>query len=492
MGDAIGLVIDGAVVPGESGTYPVTNPVRPAEVVFDAPSASSGQLDRAVAAARGRLPGLGGDGARGAGRGGGARRRRPPVPPWRPRTWPRLLTREHGKVLWEAQFDVGHHGRAWRAPSPRSWPRRWRGATMSGGGGRTTKVVHEPFGVVAALLPFNWPVSVFGNKVLPALLAGNTVVVKAPPTCPGAVLAVAAALADALPPGVVNAVNGPGPELGEMLVSHPDVDMVSFTGGVPTGRAVMAAASRAVRPVVLELGGNDPAIVAPDMDIDAALADKIAGATFITSGQVCMAIKRLYVPEEKVRDMVDALVARVGAEVVGDGLAPEVTMGPVHLPAARRPCRGHVGGGRGGAGRGSTGPPRCARRTPAPAGTWCRPPSWRGLPTTPRSCARSSSRRRSRCIGYRDVDEAMRRANDSPYGLCASIWTGDEDLAASAARRLEAGTVFVNNHGTAAMDHRAPFGGWKQSGYGLELGPEGMLAFTRPKTVLQFPGIVTA
>ena len=181
-------------------------------------------------------------------------------------------------------------------------------ATRSlGGGGRRTSVVHEPYGVVAALLPFNWPVSVLGNKVLPALLAGNTVVVKAPPTCPGAVLAVAAALADALPPGVVNAVNGPGPELGEMLVSHPGVDMVSFTGGVPTGRAVMAAASGAVRPVVLELGGNDAAIVAPDVDIDDALADKIVGASFITSGQVCMAIKRLYVPEEKVRAMVDAL-----------------------------------------------------------------------------------------------------------------------------------------------------------------------------------------
>ena len=135
-------------------------------------------------------------------------------------------------------------------------------------------MVHEPFGVVAAVLPFNWPVSVFGNKVLPALLAGNTVVVKAPPTCPGAVLAAAAAMAEALPPGVMNAVNGPGPELGEMLVAHPGVDMVSFTGGVPTGRAVMAAASGAVRPVVLELGGNDPAIVAPDVDIDDALADK--------------------------------------------------------------------------------------------------------------------------------------------------------------------------------------------------------------------------
>jgi acyl-CoA reductase-like NAD-dependent aldehyde dehydrogenase len=483
VGDAIGLVIDGGVVPGEAGTYPVTNPVRPAEVVFDAPSASSAQLDRAVAAARAAFPAwaamapderaeLVGKAASAAGAAVEAQ------------NLATFLTREHGKVLWEAQFDSGTIGGMAGAFAPLAAEAL---ATRSlGGSGRRTSVVHEPFGVVAALLPFNWPVSVLGNKVLPALLAGNTVVVKAPPTCPGAVLAVAAALADALPPGVVNAVNGPGPELGEMLVSHPGVDMVSFTGGVPTGRAVMAAASGAVRPVVLELGGNDAAIVAPDVDIDDVLADKIVGASFITSGQVCMAIKRLYVPEEKVRAMVDALVARVGTEVVGDGLAPEVTMGPVHRPAARQRVEDMLEEA---AARGAhVHRPARVRDEDAGAGGYLVSPAIvEGAPDDAQIVCEEQFAPALPVIGYRDVDEAVGRANDSPYGLCASIWTADDDLAASAAARLQAGTVFVNNHGTAAMDHRAPFGGWKQSGYGLELGPEGMLAFTRPKTILQFP-----
>ncbi len=198
MGDAIGLVIDGAVVPGEAGTYPVTNPVRPAEVVFEAPSASTSQLDRAVAAARAAFPSwaamapderaeLVGKASAAAGAAVEAQ------------DLATFLTREHGKVLWEAQFDSGTIGGMAGAFAPLAAAAL---ATRSlTGGGRRTSVVHEPYGVVAAVLPFNWPVSVLGNKVLPALLAGNTVVVKAPPFCPGAVLAVTAALADALAPG---------------------------------------------------------------------------------------------------------------------------------------------------------------------------------------------------------------------------------------------------------------------------------------------------
>jgi len=483
MDDAIGLVIDGAVVPGEAGTYPVTNPVRPAEVVLEAPSASTSQLDRAVAAARAALPSWAAmapdERAELVGKASAAAGAAVET-----QDLATLLTREHGKVLWEAQFDSGTIGGMAGAFAPLAAAAL---ATRSlTGGGRRTSVVHEPYGVVAAVLPFNWPVSVLGNKVLPALLAGNTIVVKAPPFCPGAVLAVTAALADALPPGVVNAVNGPAPELGKMLVSHPGVDMVSFTGGVPTGRAVMAAASGAVRPVVLELGGNDPAIVAPDVDIDDALVDKIVGASFITSGQVCMAIKRLYVPEDKVRTMVDALVARVGTEVVGDGLAPEVTMGPVHRPAARQRVEAMLEEA---AERGARvhRPARVREEDAAAGGYLVSPAIVEGAPDDAQIVCEEQFAPALPVLGYREVDEAVRRANDSPYGLCASIWTADEELAGATAHRLEAGTVFVNNHGTAAMDVRAPFGGWKQSGYGLELGPEGMLAFTRPKTILQFP-----
>jgi acyl-CoA reductase-like NAD-dependent aldehyde dehydrogenase len=199
-----------------------------------------------------------------------------------------------------------------------------------------------------------------------------------------------------------------------------------------------------------------------------------------------MAIKRLYVPEAKVRAMVDALVARVGAEVVGDGLAPEVTMGPVHRPAARDRVEAMLDEA---TGRGATvhRPARLRDDDVAAGGYLVSPAIVEGAPDDAQIVCEEQFAPALPVLGYRDIDDAMRRANDSPYGLCASIWTADTALAADAARRFEAGTVFVNNHGTAAMDHRAPFGGWKQSGYGLELGPEGMLAFTRPKTVLEFP-----
>jgi acyl-CoA reductase-like NAD-dependent aldehyde dehydrogenase len=397
----------------------------------------------------------------------------------------RLLTREHGKVLWEAQFDAGTMGGMAGAFAPLAAD-ALAARTLTGGGGRRTTVEYIPYGVVAAVLPFNWPVSVLGNKLLPALLTGNTVVVKAPPTCPGAVLAVAAAMAEALPPGVVNAVNGPGAELGEALVAHPDVDMVSFTGGVPTGRAVMAGASGALTPVVLELGGNDAALVAPDVEIDDALAAKIVEAAFITSGQVCMAVKRLFVPEDKVAAMVEALVARVGTEVVGDGLADEVTMGPVHRPQARDRVEAMLAQAEA-AGARVHRPARVRDEDAGAGGYLVSPAIVDGADDNASIVCDEQFAPALPVLGYRSLDEAVDRANATPFGLCASIWTADEAVADDVIGRLQAGTVFVNAHGTSAMDYRAPFGGWKQSGYGVELGPEGMRAFTRPRTVLRFP-----
>ena len=291
-----------------------------------------------------------------------------------------LLTREHGKVLWEAMFDAGTVGAMAASFAPVAASANEARAREVPG--KRTEVRRVPHGVVAALLPFNWPVAVMGNKVVPALLTGNTVVVKAPPTCPGAVLRSVAAMAALLPDGVLNVLNGPHAALGAALVAHPGVDMVSFTGGVPTGRAVMAAAAASTKPVVLELGGNDPAILAPDVVVDEALADKIVGATFVTSGQVCMAIKRLYVPEERTSDVVEALGARLSAEVVGDGLAEGVTMGPVHLESGAARVEAmleeaeHLGakvdqavaGARGGPGRGRLLRPPGARRQPADHG----------------------------------------------------------------------------------------------------------------------------
>jgi acyl-CoA reductase-like NAD-dependent aldehyde dehydrogenase len=480
----IGLVIDGQVVAGEAGSYPVTNPVRPAEVVLDGPSASLAQVDRAVAAARRAAPGWAALTqeertemvAKAAAAAGAV------VTSF---DLANLLTREHGKVLWEAQFDAGTIGGMAGAFAPLV-AEALETRTLNGGGGRRTTVEYVPYGVVACVLPFNWPVSILGNKILPALLTGNTVVVKAPPTCPGAVLAVTAALAEALPPGVVNAINGPGPELGEALVAHRDVDMVSFTGGIPTGRAVMVGASAGLKPVVLELGGNDPALIAPDIDIDEALAAKIVASTFITSGQVCMAIKRLYVPQDKVGLMIEALVDRVGQEVVGDGLADGVTMGPVHRPAARDRVEAMLAAAAAGGARVHR-PAHVREEDAGDGGYLVSPAIVEGATDADSIVCDEQFAPALPVLGYRTLEDALERANATPFGLCASIWTADEAVADDMVGRLQAGTVFVNNHGTSAMDHRAPFGGWKQSGYGVELGPEGMRAFTRPRTVLRFP-----
>jgi acyl-CoA reductase-like NAD-dependent aldehyde dehydrogenase len=478
----IGLLIDGEVVPGDAGSYPVTNPARPSEVVFDAPAASSGQLDRAVAAARrafGTWAALPHDersalviAAAEAG-----------VAAVEAQDLSRLLTREHGKVHWEAVFDASTMGAMATAFAPLA-AEALSGRTHSNG---ATQVEWVPHGVVGAILPFNWPVSVMANKVLPALLAGNTIVVKAPPTCPGTVLLVAAAMVTVLPAGVLNVVNGPEAGLGAALVGHADVDMVSFTGGVPTGQAVMAAASGTTRPVVLELGGNDAAILAPDLVVDSALAGRLIDAAFVTSGQVCMAIKRLYVHRSRMAETMAALRDRLSVEVVGDGLADGVTMGPVHLSASQRRVEALIAEAEDGGAKVHR--PGRVRPDDAEGGGYFVSPA---LVESPDATARLVTEEQFApalpVLAYHDLDEAVASANDTSFGLCASIWSGDPALAARTARRLQAGTVFVNTHGLSAIDMHAPMGGWKQSGFGVELGAEGMQAFARQRVVVTDPG----
>ncbi len=478
----VGLLIDGAVVPGGAGTYPVTNPARPAEVVFDAPSTSPAQLDLAVAAARRSQPAWAAlDVEDRAARVVAAAEAG--VDAVERRDLARLLTREHGKTHLEAIFDTATMGGMASAFAPlvaaALAPR-----DLAGG---TTRIEWVPHGVVAAVLPFNWPVSVMGNKVLPALLAGDTVVVKAPPTCPGAVLLVAAAMAEMLPPGVLNVVNGPEAALGAALVGHPDVDMVSFTGGVGTGQAVMAAAAATTRPVVLELGGNDAAILAPDVAGDAGLAERIVEAAFVTSGQVCMAIKRLYVHRDRLDETVDALAQRLAAEVVGDGLADVVTMGPVHTASARERVEALVS--EAAASGAAVLRPGRVRDEDVGSGGYFVSPALVVAPSRDAGIVRQEQFAPALpVIPYDDISEAVEAANDSPFGLCASVWSNDDALAADVASRLSAGTVFVNAHGLSAIDMFAPMGGWKQSGFGVELGTEGMQAFARQRVRVRRPG----
>jgi acyl-CoA reductase-like NAD-dependent aldehyde dehydrogenase len=394
----------------------------------------------------------------------------------------RLLTREHGKVYWESVFDTGTIAGMAAAFAPLA-----SAALQARQVGSTTTVEWRPHGVVAAILPFNWPASVMANKVVPALLAGNAVVVKVPPTCPGAVLLMAAAMAEVLPAGVLNVVNGPSAALGAALVAHGGIDMVSFTGGTATGQAVMAAAAATTKPVVLELGGNDAALVAPDVAITDELVEQIASAAFDSSGQICMAIKRLYVHQSKMEEMIDGLAERLSRHVVGDGLADEVTLGPVHTAQARHRVEAFIDEAAMGGGR-VVRPARLREADAKSGGYFVTPALVADPPPDCRLVRQEQFAPALPVLPYAELNDAVAAANDTSFGLCASIWTNDDALADDVAERLEAGTVFVNAHGMAAIDMQAPMAGWKQSGFGAELGHEGMQAYARQRVRLRRPG----
>ncbi|HEV3280248.1 MAG TPA: aldehyde dehydrogenase family protein [Acidimicrobiales bacterium] len=466
----IRLVIGGELVVGAEGSYPVLNPAHPDDIALEAPAASPAQVDRAMAAARNAQPGW--DSLGFAGRLECLRtacsRAQEAIDLDAAAA---LLTQEHGKVRVEALFDLATTGGMLEALAPLMAealePRQAGPSTVH-------PVAH---GVVGAVLPFNWPAAVMGNKILPALLAGNTAVVKTPPTCPGAVLELAAAIATGLPAGVLNTLNGPTAAFGARVVAHAGLDMVSFTGGVAAGRSVLSACAPHLRPVVLELGGNDPAIIGPDLEPSGEVADRLLEAAFATSGQVCMAIKRLYLPADRLEGWRDALVESLSSTVVGDGMDEGVTMGPVHTEAARDRVEGMIAD----AAAGATEIVRPAAVTQPGAG-WTVSPALVVAPDPDTALVREEQFAPALpLLPYRQVDEAVSAANDTAFGLCASVWTGDADLAERVAVRLRAGTVWTNAHGMAAMDHLAPMGGWGESGLGVEMGVEGMAAFTRPR-----------
>jgi acyl-CoA reductase-like NAD-dependent aldehyde dehydrogenase len=248
----------------------------------------------------------------------------------------------------------------------------------------------------------------------------------------------------------------------------------------------MAAAAMRLTPVLLELGGNDAAIIAPDITISDELVERLVTATYTTGGQVCMAIKRLYVPDERVGELAEAVLARCEREVIGDGLVAETTLGPLHTAAGRNRVAAMVADAEE---RGAT--VRTAgriRETDADAGGYFT------LPTVVTELSPDSALATEEqfgpvlpLFGYDDIDDAVTAANATEFGLTASVWTGDDALADLVSAQLVAGTVSVNCHGLAAQDPRLPFGGCGQSGIGRELGVEGIRAFTQSRTFVRHP-----
>ncbi len=380
----------------------------------------------------------------------------------------RLLTQEQGKPLKAANNEVAGAIDKFRHFAACDLPVEIRSDTPE----RRIEIHRKPLGVVAAIIPWNFPLFLLAFKVPPALLAGNTLVVKPAATTPLTTLRFGALIADLVPPGVINIIADAN-DLGGALSAHPDVCKVSFTGSTATGRKVAEAAVADLKRISLELGGNDAGIVLDDVD-PKAVGKKLFDAAFTNAGQVCIAMKRLYVHESIYDEVIDELVRHAEATIVGDGLEQGTQMGPLQnkkqydrvneLIEEARSIATVIGGER-----------------PDHPGYFIRPAIVRDIPEGARLIEEEQFGPVLPVMKYSSEEEAIARANNTLYGLGASIWSADEGRAYRLADRLEAGTVWVNNH--MNLQSQVPFGGTKQSGIGSELGPEGLHEFTQIRVI---------
>jgi acyl-CoA reductase-like NAD-dependent aldehyde dehydrogenase len=336
------------------------------------------------------------------------------------------------------------------------------------------EVVRRPLGVVAAITPWNFPLVLAFWKIAPALLAGNTVVLKPSPFTPLATLKVAELLREAMPPGVLNVVSG-GDALGAQMTTHPVPRKVSFTGSVETGKKVALSAAADLKRVTLELGGNDPAIVLDDADARAVAKGIFAGA-FANNGQVCSAVKRVYVPERLYGELVDALVEEARAAKVGEGNEEGVTLGPINnRPQFERVSELVSDALANGATAAIGGAPMDR------PGYFFQPTILTDVMDGTRIVDEEQFGPALPVVAYRDLDDAVERANATHFGLSGSVWGADADRASDVASRLECGTAWVNTH--LALAPQQPFGGFKWSGIGVENGPWGLAEFTEVQAV---------
>jgi acyl-CoA reductase-like NAD-dependent aldehyde dehydrogenase len=457
------LLIGGKLVPGD-GHMDVINPANET-IVARAPRASVAQLDEAVAAAKAAFPKWRAVPL--------AERRRMLVETAERLTknkdaLARILALEQGKPLGDAAREVLGTAGYFRYFATLDMP----GEILEDSEKRKIESHYAPLGVVAAIVPWNFPLALMGFKVPAALVAGNTVVLKPAATTPLTTLKFAELVRDIFPPGVLNVIADAN-DLGALLTAHPGVAKISFTGSTATGTKVMAGAAATLKRVTLELGGNDAAIVLDDVD-PAQAAPLIFHSAFRNSGQVCIALKRLYVHEAIYDEMCGALANIAEQTIMGDGLEQGTQLGPLQNNTQYEKVLGLIeeakAHGRIVAGGTSQNP-----------GYFIRPTIVRDITDGTRLVDEEQFGPVLPIIKFSDPEDALARANASSYGLGASVWSSDSARAHTLALRLEAGTVWINKHGELSPE--VPFGGAKQSGFGLELGAGGLLEFLQLRIV---------
>jgi len=462
------LLIDGALVDGAS-CFEVINPAT-GEAFASCPKADEALLNRAVAAAKAAFPAWSAT---------PIDRRAALVDiladklDERADEFAALLTREQGKPLPQAQFEVMASSGTLRAFAQM----RPESRVLRDEGGNRVFEHRTPLGVVAAITPWNYPVILAMNKIGPALVAGNTVVLKPAPTTPLTSLLFGEICAEVLPPGVINVICDQN-DLGQLLTGHPDVAKVAFTGSTATGKKVMASSAGSIKRVTLELGGNDAAIVLDDVE-PAVAARKVFDGAMINAGQVCVAIKRAYVPRSMYDDFCDELQQLAGQAVVDDGMCQGATIGPVQNAVQYAKVKELLDDARE---RGNVIAGGSALDRP---GYFIAPTIVRDIPDDARIVREEQFGPVLPVLSYEDTDEVIARVNDSEYGLGGTIWGNDVARATEVAMRIDSGTVWVNQH--MAIDPFIPFRGAKQSGMGGELGQAGLHEYTQAHIVNAVP-----
>lgn len=382
-----------------------------------------------------------------------------------------LLVREQGKSQGQAQREVKLQGAAGLRTRAQL---QINPEVIQDDAKQRVELHYRPLGVAAAIVPWNFPFGIAVGKLASAIMAGCTLVLKPSPFTPLTALRLGELIKDVVPAGVVNIISGDD-GLGPRLTAHPGIKKISFTGSIATGKKVMESAARDLKRVTLELGGNDAAIVLDDVNPQEVARPLFMGA-FINSGQTCVAIKRVYAHESIYEDLVQALGAMAQASKVGPGSDPQSQLGPIQNKLQYQRVLNVLESVKQGSGR------IVAGGEPLPGKGYFL------APTVVADVEEGSVLVDEETFGpilpvikYSDLDDAVRRANATEYGLGGSVWSSNEERAADVARRLDTGTAWVNQH--PALSPTVPFGGAKQSGLGVESGVDGLKAYCQPHVV---------